>query len=312
MLSTGLASRFTRPIRKLDAGIRKLSEGNLDVAVDVTQKGEIGRLSRAFNEMAGKLRANRDRERELLRREKLSALGRLAAGVAHDVRNPLHSIGLTLQHLSDTARPEAGERGEEFDRSLGVIRGEIGRLDQLVSNFLRFAKSERLERSPTELAELVRDTVLLVRSESERRGVAIELNLEESLPPVPADGEAIRSALLNLILNSFEAMPRGGSLTIDLHADGEEIVLSVADTGEGIPEEDHEHVFDFAYTTRDGGHGMEPCRYPAVTVTTNTLALAGLSELSDLSALSAATRAAGTTRPQIRGIRIRFFFIGSS
>ena len=83
-----------------------------------------------------------------------------------------------------------------------------------------------------------------------------ELNLEESLPPVPADGEAIRSALLNLILNSFEAMPRGGSLTIDLHADGEEIVLSVADTGEGIPEEDHEHVFDFAYTTRDDGHGL--------------------------------------------------------
>ena len=256
VLSTGVASRFTRPIRKLDAGIRRLSEGDLGVTVDVSEKGEIGRLAHTFNEMARKLRANRQRERDMVRREKLSALGRLAAGVAHDVRNPLHSIGLTLEHLKETARPETEERGGEFDRSVGVIRGEIRRLDQLVGNFLRFAKSERHERRPIDLVELVQDTVRLVRSESDRRQVRIELSVDGSLPAVPADGEALQSAILNLILNSFEAMPGGGSLAIALRAEAEEIVLEVADTGEGIPGDEQEHVFDFAYTTRESGHGL--------------------------------------------------------
>jgi signal transduction histidine kinase len=256
VLSTGLASRFTRPVRKLDAGIRRLSAGDLDVEVAVHGKGEIGRLGRAFNEMAGKLRANRERERELTRREKLSALGRLAAGVAHDVRNPLHSIGLTLQHLSETARPESPERVEEFDHSVGVIRGEIRRLDQLVGNFLSFAKSERRERRPLDLGELLRDTVRLVEKESERRRVRLELDTDGALPLVLADAESIRSSLLNLILNSFEAMPQGGTLSVTLSAQDGEVLLEVADTGEGISEEEQEHVFDFAYTTRESGNGL--------------------------------------------------------
>ncbi len=255
-LSTGLASRFTRPIRKLDTGIRRLSQGDLDVEVDAGGKGEIGRLARAFNEMAGKLRTNRERERELVRREKLSALGRLAAGVAHDVRNPLHSIGLTLQHLSEAARPEGADRLHEFERSVDVIRGEIRRLDQLVGNFLRFAKSERRARRPVDLAQLARDTLRLVEKESERRGVRVDLVVGEPLPAVHADADAIRSAILNLILNSFEAMPGGGRLALALTAEGDEVVLEVSDTGQGIPEDEQRHVFDFAYTTREAGTGL--------------------------------------------------------
>ncbi len=256
VLSTGLAAHFTRPIRKLDSAIRQLSEGDLDVSVPVAGRDEIGRLSRAFNEMAGKLRATRERGRELVRRDKLSALGRLAAGVAHDVRNPLHSIGLTLQHLDETSRPAAGERRAEFDRAIEIIRGEIRRLDRLIENFLRFAKSERRERTPVDLAELLRETVRLVQKEAERRQVELKLDLDEHIPHVRADGEALRSAILNLVLNSFEAMPQGGVLTVRLAAEAGFVLLEVADTGQGIPEEDRERVFEFAYTTRDGGNGL--------------------------------------------------------
>jgi signal transduction histidine kinase len=255
-LSAGLASRFTRPIRRLDAGIRRLSAGDLEVQVPARGGDEIGRLGTAFNDMTRSLRANRQRSREMVRREKHSALGRLAAGVAHDIRNPLHSIGLTLQHLRETCRPEAEEPSEEFDRSLDIIRGEIRRLDQLVGNFLRFAKSEARERHEVDLRDLLTETARLVRKEAEWRRIEVELDLDESAPTIEADGEAIRSSILNLVLNSFEAMPDGGRLHLSLRSGPDEAVLEVADTGEGIPEQDQDRVFDFAYTTKDGGNGL--------------------------------------------------------
>jgi signal transduction histidine kinase len=206
--------------------------------------------------MTRSLRANRERSREILRREKHSALGRLAAGVAHDIRNPLHSIGLTLQHLSDTCRPDGDSRGAEFDQSIEIIRGEIRRLDQLVGNFLRFAKSEARDRRQVDLSELLRETANLVRKEAEWREVRVELQLDESTPPVPADGEALRSSILNLVLNSFEAMPDGGRLSLGLRREDGRAVVEVADDGEGIAAEDQDRVFDFAYTTKEGGTGL--------------------------------------------------------
>ncbi|MGD8375849.1 MAG: ATP-binding protein [Acidobacteriota bacterium] len=256
LLSVSLASRFTRPVRRLDAGIRRLSEGDLDVQVEAHGRDEVGRLGRAFNEMARRLRASRDRERELTRREKLSALGRLAAGVAHDVRNPLHSIGLTLQHLREAARPSEPGRVEEFDRSVEIIRQEVHRLDGLVGNFLRFARSDRRSRAPIDLPELLRDTVRLVEKEAERRGIQVKIVTEGDVRSFPADPESIRSSILNLVMNSFEAMKSGGTLTLRLRGEPDEVILEVADTGCGIPREDQERVFEFAYTTRDDGHGL--------------------------------------------------------
>jgi signal transduction histidine kinase len=257
-LSAGLATRFTRPVRRLDAAIHSLSEGDLEVQVPVRGSDEMARLGRAFNEMAAKLRSNRERAREMTRREKLSALGRLAAGVAHDVRNPLHSIGLTLQHLQEACRPEADDRARDFDRSVSIIRGEIHRLDKLVENFLHFAGSDRLERAPVSFPDLARETVRLVEKEAERRGIEVEVDADPGLPTVPADAESIRASILNLVLNGFEAMPEGGTLRIRVTADDadDEVVLEVADTGHGIPESEQERVFDFAYTTRDSGNGL--------------------------------------------------------
>lgn len=256
VLTAGLASRFTRPIRRLDSGIRQLSSGDLDVHVPTRGNDEIARLGRAFNDMTRSLRANRQRAREMLRREKHSALGRLAAGVAHDIRNPLHSIGLTLEHLGQTCRPEDSSRGEEFDRSLEIIRGEIRRLDQIVGNFLGFSRSDARQRHPVALNALLSETARLVRKEAEWRKVEIQLEFDESDPTLELDGEALRSSVLNLVLNSFEAMPAGGTLRLRVEAGADDVSLLVVDDGEGVPAEDQDRVFDFAYTTKDGGNGL--------------------------------------------------------
>jgi signal transduction histidine kinase len=172
------------------------------------------------------------------------------------VRNPLHSIGLTLQHLRETGRPVEPGRAAEFDRSLEIIRAEIGRLDQLVDNFLRFARSGSLPQEPVDPAELLRETARLVEKQAERHGVHLTLDIAEGTPRILADPESIRSAVLNLVLNGFEAMPEGGTLTLGLRAEGAEVVLEVGDTGEGIPEDAQEKIFDFAYTTRESGSGL--------------------------------------------------------
>lgn len=256
VLTAGVASRFTRPARRLDAAIRRLSEGDLDVEVPVRGKDELARLGHAFNTMTARLRASRRREREMTRRDKLSALGRLAASVAHDVRNPLHSINLTLEHLNDTGRPEREDARREFDRSLGIIRGEIRRLDGLVGNFLRFAAGRSSDRERVALGSLLRETVRLVEKEAEWRGITLEVDDDGRAPAVDADLESLRSAILNLVLNGFEAMPEGGHMRVALGRDGEGARLEIADDGVGIPKEDLERIFDFGYSTREGGSGV--------------------------------------------------------
>jgi len=256
LLSAGLAARFTRPVRRLDAGIRRLAEGDLDVRVEAAGSDEVGRLGRAFNDMADRLRASKHREAEMRRREKLSALGRMAAGVAHDVRNPLHAIGLTLQNLQETARPAEPERGRDFDRSVSIIRDEIRRLDRLIENFLRFARSDRAAHVQVDLAHLARETAQLVEKEAQRRGVRVLVASDGPPVVVQGDREAIGSSILNLVLNSFQAMPNGGTLTLSARQVEGEARLEVADTGEGIPSQEQEKVFDFSYTTREEGHGL--------------------------------------------------------
>lgn len=255
LLSAGLARRFTRPVRDLDTAIRRLSRDDLDVQVEVTGGGEVGRLTTAFNEMARRLRIARERSRELTRRERLSALGRLAAGVAHDVRNPLHSINLSLQHLQETCRP-GDPSGQEFDRTVGIIRGEIRRLDGLVSNFLRFARTGAGDRRAISVDHLLQETGDVVAKEALARGVLVRVFADSQGAVVLAEGESLRSALLNLVLNSFEATPKGGVISLRSRLVGGVVTLEVADTGAGIPAEDREQIFDFGFTSREDGHGL--------------------------------------------------------
>ena len=190
-------------------------------------------------------------ERRLYAREKLTSLGQLAASVAHEVRNPLSSIKSMVQVLEE----ELAQKGLHAEET-PLITDEINRLNRTVSRLLRYARPAAEGRREADFAELL-DTVLqLLRHESERRGVRLEVRLPEGLRPVHATDDEVKEVLLNLVLNALEAMPRGGALTVSARQEDERLHVGIHDTGPGIPEELREKVFEPSFTTKEGGTGL--------------------------------------------------------
>lgn len=193
------------------------------------------------------------------RSQRLASLGDLAAGVAHEVRNPLNAIGVGLQRLRREFAP--GESGEEYRRFLALMEGEVKRLDRIVSDFLGLARPVTLAPVRCDPGVLLREVAAFSAEEAARREVHVDVNAAADLPPIQADGDRLRQALLNLIRNAYEAMPRGGRLILAarpaaLPGGTAGVEVSVTDTGEGIPPERTPRIFDPYFTTRAGGTGL--------------------------------------------------------
>jgi signal transduction histidine kinase len=197
--------------------------------------------------------AEQEMLRRTLRAERLAAVGTLAAGLAHEVRNPLNSAALQLQVLRRRL-----QRGETSLEALGpvvsLVEDEIRRLEQLVGDFLSFARPRPLELLPTALTELCQGVVALVEPEAAAAGVTVTLDLDPALPPLQADRDRLRQVLQNLVRNAVEAMPNGGELTIRARAALPNVEIEVHDTGEGF--QDETPVFDAFFTTKPKGTGL--------------------------------------------------------
>ena len=190
--------------------------------------------------------------------EKMSALGRLAASVAHEVRNPLGAVDIQLQLLEDDLKDvEEGLRGRVY-RRLNIAQMEMKRLDRIVHNFLRFTRTPRLDLQRISLNSVVRHVFDLVSPEARERGVRLNLDLLEGLPAVDGDESQLGQAVLNMTVNAFQAMTSGGELSARtrMDAEGSQVRLSISDTGCGIPDEEIDRIFEFYYTTRDEGTGL--------------------------------------------------------
>ncbi len=185
--------------------------------------------------------------------ERLAALGRITAGVAHEVKNPLNSMRLWLENLKESLPPEQ-EPGAR--QAVNVLDKEIDRLDTVVKRFLDFTRPLEIKLEATDLAELLRDVVSVSRPQLHKAGVETEELLANGVPEVWADRDLLKQAILNLVLNAVEAMPSGGELRIELARRGEMAEISVADTGKGIPVELQQKIFQLFFTTRPGGSGI--------------------------------------------------------
>lgn len=201
------------------------------------------------------LRDLESRERigsELETSERLSALTRITAGVAHEVKNPLNSMRLWLENLKESLPPDHGASTQ----AVRVLDNEIDRLDRVVKRFLDFTRPVEMHAEEVPLAPLLAQVAEVARPQTERAKVQVDLRLASDVPPVRGDAELLRQAVLNLVLNAVEAMPDGGRLTISLERRGDTALIMVSDTGKGIPPEQRKRVFQLFFTTRKAGSGL--------------------------------------------------------
>ncbi len=185
-------------------------------------------------------------------KERLASLGEMAAGLAHEIRNPLGAIKGAIQVIeSDPEGPNSGE-------FLSIIVEEVGRLDNVVSQFLDYSKPPRVSPEPADVGRLVERTLSLLRAQDGRPGIEIDQTLAEGLPPARADAEKLRQVFLNIALNAVEAMDGRGKLlvTTGLGEGGERLFVSFADTGPGVPPDKLGRLFDPFFTTKEGGTGL--------------------------------------------------------
>ncbi|MDW7759811.1 MAG: cache domain-containing protein [Acidobacteriota bacterium] len=270
-----IARSMTRPMRDLVDATERIARGDLDHRLRVERRDEVGQLAAAFNRMTDDLKSAResriewgrtlekrveertqelrDMQDALVQSEKLASLGKMAAGVAHEINNPLTSI-LIQTHLL----LEKCDSGGEARSSLNLIAEEAERCTQIVRGLLEFSRKMPARTAPEDVNGLVERTLQLLTNQIAVRSIALIKSLDPALPSVELDRNKMQQVFSNLVINACEAMPSGGTLTVSTRpgADGDGIEVSFADTGGGIPAENLKKIFDPFFTTKNFGTGL--------------------------------------------------------
>jgi signal transduction histidine kinase len=260
LLSLYLSWSFSRPLHRLTQAARRVSQGDLGVQVPAEGGGEVDSLATSFNEMVARLREQRVLEERLHFAERSTALGRLASAVAHEIRNPLNFVNLSIDHVRERLGPAEQERKAEFDAILANVKGEISRINRLVGEFLSFGRPMRLHPQECAVDVLLREVGALVDHKARDQGIALSVEVEPGLPRVLADPELLKTCFLNLMINGLDAMPDGGRLTASVRRQAGEgrpaLVVEVSDSGRGMSEEEVRDAFEPYFSTKDTGLGI--------------------------------------------------------
>jgi nitrogen fixation/metabolism regulation signal transduction histidine kinase len=256
VLGWWISARVTRPIEQLAEGAREVAAGHWSARVEIHSRDEIGQLADAFNEMTRQLAEQRDR---LVQTERVAAWRELARRLAHELKNPLFPLQLTVENLQRAREQTSAEFDEIFFESTATLRAELENLKAVVSRFSDFAKMPPPEFESVDVNESVRSVVKLFEPQLSavgRPAITPELYLDENLPQVQADPILLRRALENLVLNSLDAMPAGGTLTVRTSQQNGSVRLEVTDTGAGLTPEECARLFTPYYTNKRHGTGL--------------------------------------------------------
>ena len=248
-----------RRVDSLAQAMRRVKSGDLSARAVADDADELGQLALSFNEMVTELadarRQLEDRHTEEIRRaEHLASLGQMAAGIAHEINNPIAGMLSCVRSLLKGAKSE-----QQRQQSLEMLREGLGRIGRIVGQLLNFAREAKPQFASTDLRMLLENCASLIREECEARGVACEMASAGAPPAIWGDRYQLEQVFQNILKNSLDAMPAGGRITIAAGAragaDGSEVEVRIADTGIGIPPQDLSRVFDPFFTTKDVGKG---------------------------------------------------------
>ena len=249
-----VTARFSRPIRTLAQAATEIGQGNWDVRVETSGKDEIGKLAVAFNQMTEELMGQRER---LVQSERVAAWRELARRLAHELKNPLFPLQITVENLLRARQNSPQQFDEVFRESTTTLLAEIANLKTIIGRFSDFSKMPAPQLQAVDLNELVRSVAQLFQGQLDREPARIKPALHlGDVPPVSADPVLLRRVVENLVLNAIDAMPQGGTLTFLTTTADRFAVLEISDTGAGLTPEECARLFTPYYTTKQHGTGL--------------------------------------------------------
>lgn len=253
LLSSWIAARITRPVEELALAAREVAGGNLRARVDASSADELGDLADAFNQMTRDLLEQKDR---LVQSERVAAWRELARRLAHELKNPLFPLQLTVENLVRAREQSPAIFDEIFRESSATLLAEIENLKRIISRFSEFSKMPEPQLQPVIVNELAQGIQRLFQPQFESSDIDCRLELEASSEPVAGDPELLHRALTNLVLNAMDAMSKGGTLRLRTRDRDDRVYLEIADTGAGLTKEECERLFTPYYTTKQHGTGL--------------------------------------------------------
>jgi signal transduction histidine kinase len=256
LVSLWVASRITRPVEELAAGAREVATGRWDTRIDVRGTDEIGQLATAFNDMTRTLAVQKEK---LVQTERVAAWRELARRLAHELRNPLFPLQITVENLQRAKQLEAKQFLEVFNESTATLKTELANLNTIVGRFSDFSKMPTPQFAKVNVNEILRSALRLFEAQFNAVGkptITTELFLTDPLPEIDADADLLHRAFQNLVLNALDAMPAGGTLTLRSFERERNIRIEVTDTGKGLTPEECSRLFTPYYTTKQLGTGL--------------------------------------------------------
>lgn len=252
-----LSKKYTRPIKYLVEAANRVAAGDLNQNIPVTSKDEIGQLSDSFNKMVNGLKGMRSLEERLREAEHLSGIGQLSRSMAHEIRNPLNFINLSIDYLKEKYRPGSKE-ADQFDGLIDGMKQEIQRLNKLVNDYLDYSRPLKLNLCSVKVNPLLEDLLSLVWAKADAEGIQIIKQFRAD-PVLRLDADLIKSCVLNIIVNAVHAMEGGEGpkmLIVSTEVSADEFTLAIKDTGSGVKPENIEKIFEPFFSTKKDGLGL--------------------------------------------------------